>query len=102
MTKSSALSADPPVLRHPFPTTADVPTGWAPPRRDAYETAVTAAKSGTDLAFTASKLTSGATYVLTAGGTTVATGTASSGGTLTLHATAESTAEVDYRFVRSA
>jgi parallel beta-helix repeat protein len=106
LTLTAASAGTSAVTVTPLPV-AVVPTGGTatarvPGNAVAYVTAVTAAKSGTDLAFTASKLTSGATYVLTAGGTTVATGTASSGGTLTLHATAKSTAEVDYRFVKSA
>ncbi|WP_329316885.1 right-handed parallel beta-helix repeat-containing protein [Streptomyces sp. NBC_01262] len=72
--------------------TARVPSG-----ADSYETAVTAGTAGSDLAFTASGLTPGATYTLTADGTTVTSGTANASGALTLHATAASTSEVDYR-----
>jgi len=72
--------------------TARVPSGAG-----SYETAVTAGAAGTDLAFTVSGLTPGATYTLTANGTTVTSGTANSSGALTLHATAASTSEVDYR-----
>jgi parallel beta-helix repeat protein len=72
--------------------TAQVPSGAG-----SYETAVTANTAGIDLAFKASGLTSGTAYKLTAGGTTVATGTAASNGTLTLHAISTGTTEVNYR-----
>jgi parallel beta-helix repeat protein len=71
--------------------TARVPSGTG-----AYEALVAPAAAGTDLAFTAGGLTAGTPYKLTANGTTVASGTAASNGTLTLHATPTGTGEVDY------
>ncbi|MEK8174655.1 hypothetical protein NKH77_53345 [Streptomyces sp. M19] len=63
----------------------------------AYEARVAAGTAGTDLAFTATGLTAGARYRLTAGGGTVASGTADSKGALTLRARPAGTAAVDYR-----
>ncbi|MFJ4983948.1 right-handed parallel beta-helix repeat-containing protein [Streptomyces sp. NPDC088732] len=74
--------------------TARVPNGAAP-----YQALVAVGTAGTDLAFRAGGLTPGARYALTAGGATVATGSAGSDGTLTLHTAPSGTAEVDYRIV---
>ncbi|MFF3563436.1 right-handed parallel beta-helix repeat-containing protein [Streptomyces sp. NPDC002574] len=73
---------------------ARVPNGAA-----AYEALVAVGAAGTDLAFRATGLTPGAGYALTAGGATVATGSAAADGTLTLHTAPAGTAEVDYRVV---
>jgi poly(beta-D-mannuronate) C5 epimerase len=72
--------------------TARVPSGSG-----GYEALVTPSAAGTDLAFTATGLVPGARYALTAGGTTVATGTAPASGTLTLHTAPSTVAETAYR-----
>ncbi|MGI5135888.1 right-handed parallel beta-helix repeat-containing protein [Streptomyces sp. CA-106110] len=74
-------------------------TGRVPSGAGAYEVLVAPGTSGADLAFTATGLTAGAPYALTADGTTLATGTASADGTLTLHTVPSTTQEADYRVV---
>ncbi|CAM5714875.1 right-handed parallel beta-helix repeat-containing protein [Streptomyces aurantiogriseus] len=76
-------------------------TGRVPTGAGAYEVLVEPGTAGTDLAFTATGLTAGTRYVLTAGGTTIAGGTASADGTLTLHTVPSTTQEVNYRVVRA-
>lgn len=65
--------------------------------RDVTEPLVVQLDSVSSADFTASGLTPGAKYKLTAGNTTVATGKADANGVVTLRATATSTAAVSYR-----
>ncbi|MGW0768325.1 right-handed parallel beta-helix repeat-containing protein [Streptomyces sp. NPDC002676] len=74
-------------------------TGRVPSGAGAYEVLVAPGIAGTNLAFTATRLTPGTRYALTAGGATLATGTAAADGTLTLHTVPGTKREVDYQIV---